>query len=277
MVLNKTDKEKQDNSSSDLAKKLILLAALIPQLRRWFKTIAKDFTVVYKHTGQILSLHPYKPELSSILISHYRKTAKKFSNNIRDQVDIDNYILPETTTKELKEEYERINNIIAITLTAFILNHSEKQAKYIIETTLHNLRAEVNTIITEHAIQGQELTDSQIAEKVKQRFIENSENRLETIATTETQITAEKAKFTEASTLNESNILIPGKEFKKQWSAILDDRVRDFHAAADGQIRAITATFDVNGEKLMFPGDDSLGASASNIINCRCSAITIIE
>src|SRR5690606_17616229 len=29
--------------------------------------------------------------------------------------------------------------------------------------------------------------------------------------------------------------------------------------------------FEVSGEQLMFPGDSSLGASAGNLINCRCS------
>ena len=38
---------------------------------------------------------------------------------------------------------------------------------------------------------------------------------------------------------------------------------------ADGQVRAIGDTFDVDGEQLAYPGDPS--GSAGNVINCRCT------
>jgi hypothetical protein len=31
--------------------------------------------------------------------------------------------------------------------------------------------------------------------------------------------------------------------------------------------------FVVDGEQLMFPGDTSMGATARNIVNCRCTCI----
>jgi len=61
----------------------------------------------------------------------------------------------------------------------------------------------------------------------------------------------------------------------KIWHTQGDDRVRGLdeedefdHAAMEGQEVAIDEPFDVSGEELMYPGDDS--GSGSNVINCRC-------
>lgn len=57
---------------------------------------------------------------------------------------------------------------------------------------------------------------------------------------------------------------------KVRWVAVMDDRTRNAHRLAHGQVRRIGEPFFVGGEYLMFPGDTSLGASAANIANCRC-------
>lgn len=61
-----------------------------------------------------------------------------------------------------------------------------------------------------------------------------------------------------------------GLPMEKEWIATRDDRTRDDHANADGQRRKLDDPYVVGGEQLMFPGDASLGARASNIVNCRC-------
>lgn len=68
----------------------------------------------------------------------------------------------------------------------------------------------------------------------------------------------------------------------KKWQAAQQDRTRNGHREADGQIVAIDEPFYVangNGqiEPLLFPGDTSLGASASNVIQCRCFYRRILE
>ncbi len=83
------------------------------------------------------------------------------------------------------------------------------------------------------------------------------------IATTETQVPAEEAKGQTADVKQLSD---------KIWRTVGDERVRRHHADADFQLRKANEPFLVNGELLRWPGDTSLGASASNIINCRCTA-----
>lgn len=53
----------------------------------------------------------------------------------------------------------------------------------------------------------------------------------------------------------------------KQWWTAQDERVREAHQGAHGQIRRVREEFDVGGEKLPAPGQ---GGSAGNVINCRC-------
>lgn len=60
----------------------------------------------------------------------------------------------------------------------------------------------------------------------------------------------------------------------KQWVATQDDRTRDAHADADGQIVGIDEPFNVGGEQMDAPGDFS--ASAENTANCRCGSAPVV-
>lgn len=73
-----------------------------------------------------------------------------------------------------------------------------------------------------------------------------------------------------------------GMVIGKRWMAAHQDRTREGHREADGQVVAFDEPFYVaNGsgqvEALMFPGDTSFGASASNVIQCRCWYERILE
>lgn len=66
-----------------------------------------------------------------------------------------------------------------------------------------------------------------------------------------------------------------GIETQVVWVATLDDRTRDMHGSADGQIRGADGNFTVGGEQTPYPGWE--GLSAANRINCRCSTRAEIE
>ena len=69
---------------------------------------------------------------------------------------------------------------------------------------------------------------------------------------------------------------------EKEWLATLDNVTRNGagrgfdHLSADRQIAKTLAFFFVSGEKLLYPGDTSGGASAGNIVNCRCTSLSVI-
>ena len=63
----------------------------------------------------------------------------------------------------------------------------------------------------------------------------------------------------------------------KRWIATPDARTREEHAHADQMEVPVVEPFVVGGEKMMYPGDISLGASAWNTINCRCTVVNFIK
>ena len=58
---------------------------------------------------------------------------------------------------------------------------------------------------------------------------------------------------------------------KKRWKTFGDNRVRGTHREAAGQTVPLDQPFIVGNSRLMFPCDSSLGASPSEIVNCRCT------
>lgn len=59
---------------------------------------------------------------------------------------------------------------------------------------------------------------------------------------------------------------------EKEWVATLDSRVRDTHAATDGETVPLGDKFSIG---LEYPGDPS--GDISTIINCRCTMIPVID
>lgn len=79
---------------------------------------------------------------------------------------------------------------------------------------------------------------------------------------------------TESNNINCHGELLDAKKAgyrTKTWCTIIDGRERDWHGAEDGYTLPIDEPFEIIGELLMYPTDRSLGASADNISNCRCS------
>ena len=74
------------------------------------------------------------------------------------------------------------------------------------------------------------------------------------------------------ATMQSATSIFPAQQMMKEWVAGLDDRTRDDHAAASGQQVKFEEPFIVGGDRMMHPADSSMGASSSNIVNCRCSS-----
>ena len=69
-----------------------------------------------------------------------------------------------------------------------------------------------------------------------------------------------------------------GFEMWKRWVATTDGRVREDHLAMNGvEVPQDEPFIMPNGDRLMFPGDISLGASPENTINCRCVMVEFIK
>lgn len=62
-----------------------------------------------------------------------------------------------------------------------------------------------------------------------------------------------------------------GIKMLQVWMATLDDRTRHEHRQLDGQKRKVGEAFEVDGEKIYFPGDPS--AEPYLTYNCRCTLV----
>lgn len=92
-------------------------------------------------------------------------------------------------------------------------------------------------------------------------------NRAKMIAQTEAM-----AAFNFGGRVAAISVNIP---LQKKWMATQDERTRPAHKQAHEQTRGLYEPYDVDGEKLMYPGDTSLNATAQNVVNCRCKEVYI--
>lgn len=94
--------------------------------------------------------------------------------------------------------------------------------------------------------------------------------RGETIARTEMLGSLHEAQDQALAQMAEREGLAPGA-ISEAWDAANDSATRSSHRAMDGQRRARGEPFETGAGYLMrYPGDRSLGAPASEIIQCRC-------
>lgn len=58
---------------------------------------------------------------------------------------------------------------------------------------------------------------------------------------------------------------------EKEWLSLSDERVRDDHRDASGQVQPMDEPFLVGDDELMYPGDPT--GSPEEVINCRCTVL----
>lgn len=91
--------------------------------------------------------------------------------------------------------------------------------------------------------------------------------RARTIARTETHTAANSGQhMAMEETADEL-----GMKMNKVWVATEDQRTRESHTAADGQVVAMDEWFKVGEAELYFPGDPD--GPPEEIINCRCAVV----
>lgn len=66
-----------------------------------------------------------------------------------------------------------------------------------------------------------------------------------------------------------------GIDMIQMWQAVFDNRTRHEHRILDGQKRPVGEPFEVEGEKIMYPGDPT--APAHLVYNCRCTLQGLVK
>jgi len=108
---------------------------------------------------------------------------------------------------------------------------------------------------------------AEIARNIFDLVDEISRMRAEVIARTETHGAANYGSNEAAREL--------GLPLRREWLAASDERTRDTHREANGQIVGMEEPFIVGGAPLMFPGDPA--GPPEEVINCRCTLGYIVD
>lgn len=114
--------------------------------------------------------------------------------------------------------------------------------------------------IKQHSVDFSNWIQETTAENFDKDFV-YSDQRINDIAKTETNSLCELATL--------DGYYREGYK-KKEWVSFIDKKTRNSHKVANGQIVPLNEPFSVGNSLLMFPQDSSLGASAREIVNCRC-------
>lgn len=124
---------------------------------------------------------------------------------------------------------------------------------------------------------GKPLTAEQI-DRITGRYADRLlQLRGETIARTESHESMNAARFESYRQAIEAGDLDPAN-VRKGWQATMDRRTRDSHEQMNGVVVPFLEPFVTPlGSVMMFAGDTSQGASAADIVNCRCPTVYTID
>lgn len=149
------------------------------------------------------------------------------------------------------------------TILEYLATITETKSKIITETSMGQIRQALATGIAD----GESIP--KLAARVGEVYDAGNPYRSKMIARTET-IAASNLGSRAGAKATELPLL-------KEWLTTPGPRTRDSHrqAGAAYSIKPIEMdeAYVVGGSQLLFPGDSSLGAAASEVVNCRCTEV----
>ncbi len=292
--MNESQQQRQRIADDEYRLKLKLEKPLAVQSRQLLRTMANDLEAIFAASEETINANNYRDDWIGTLRPAYRKTVNKFGNKfvtqIRGSLSDENPPLLISAFTLLAARLgipvkDALNGFVArknAALIEFVNNAVPTRADLITETNQKEIDKAIAKATATAIQEGTARDRIAIAKTAAKNFRSSSIFRGSVIGATETQNAAEGAKQVEAAVLDkefelirESGDVIISKV--KEWHTQGDEKVREDHVRADLQSRSFEAAFDVGGERLMFPGDRSLGATAAQIINCRCSAIYFFD
>lgn len=129
-------------------------------------------------------------------------------------------------------------------------------------------KQQLQSVATQSILQGESIPE--IAHRVAETMGEKNMNAAVRDARTMTT-GAENAGRVEAMKRAEDK----GIKLRKGWLATLDGRTRHAHRQLDGQMVGVDESFEVDGQKIRFPGDPH--AAPYLVYNCRCTLLEQIQ
>lgn len=119
-----------------------------------------------------------------------------------------------------------------------------------------------------------------VVDKLISRYRANAlRYRGETIGRTEALAALNRSEWESTrQAFTQTGGLVGASAVTREWDTAGDNHVRSSHRAMDRQRVGLDEPFVTpRGERLMHPGDTSLGASAQETIACRCRVRTVVD
>jgi SPP1 gp7 family putative phage head morphogenesis protein len=217
----------------------------------WENVLAKRFKPLYEKEGLLVE-KAFKAQ--SDLQVAIESMKDDWTKNLKAAL----FVIIEDFGKELGENIKSVKpsekkytfDPYSEAVLTWLTAHAAESIRSIQETDL----MEVRSILERGVAEG--LTNTQIAKELRKFYNENAIYKAMRVARTET---AAAASYGQLSSAEQTGVLKT-----KIWLSSRDARVRDSHAALDGESRQLNGVFS-NG--CTAPG---IGGDASEVINCRC-------
>lgn len=148
---------------------------------------------------------------------------------------------------------------------SMLLEYAARRAGESIVGVSGTLRESLIDILREELLGDPIVSIEKLTKRIFRRYQDLAKWQVRRIAQTETMIAMADAANAAAGTLDIS--------FTKQWCISGLGNTRDSHLAMDGVEVDQDEPFTLEGGQMMYPHDTSMGALASEIINCACSCI----
>lgn len=194
---------------------------------------------------------PYKEYFSKMSISDKEKQERIAFSEQMEEVVLYILALIETTIESGESDqeyiqtqfYDKYLDVIAsyMLIDTYIKQYANDITKQIIDITFERLSSEDKSITDDYCL---------------------SNDRAMFISECEANSILNYRQYSKA---------VKSGKTKKKWIDVGDKRERKTHLEVGGTTLPIGEPFSVGDSLLQFPKDTSLGASADEIVNCRCS------
>lgn len=142
-----------------------------------------------------------------------------------------------------------------------IRSHITMVSKEMVDSTLEEREKKKNSIkgvdSSPHNISQTDIPREKNEKKIQERALSVAEN--------ESNSVFNRVEYDDA--------VDSGKYTYKTWITEMDNKVRHTHREVEGMRIPIEEPFIVGDSQMMFAHDSSLGASAEELVNCRCSTL----
>ncbi len=195
-------------------------------------------------------------------------TAESWVRRISDLAIVNNWTEQEAR-QALLTHLRNQSLIVSTTESNFIINEARRSAVVIVQDPLKNSIIRITELIENGERNAARKLSDQVMRLTQLPLSEGQGELIRELSDDRSALMTPLVQGEVLANLRENADRLGAT--KKYWSAIMDDATRETHAEADGQERDIQEPFEVGGSLLQYPGDASLGADLSEIINCRCA------